>query len=87
MQISKQARLFVDFVRKYEGMRLFSTHAEVVDFGGVLYNVDGSSDDPAIDGLNWRNLLRERGIDGEAMSPTSSPRASRHIPISRSAVT
>ena len=64
MQISKQAQLFVDFVRKYEGIKLFSTSAEVVDFGGVLYNVDGSSDDPEIDGHNWRNLLRERGVDG-----------------------
>jgi hypothetical protein len=64
MQISKQAQLFVDFVLKYEGMKLFSTSAEVVEFGGVLYNVDGSSDDPEIDGHNWRNLLRERGIDG-----------------------
>lgn len=75
MQISSQAQLFVDFVRKYEGMKLFSTSAEVIDFGGVLYNVDGSSDDPEIDGYNWRNLLRERGVDGACYVTNVKPPA------------
>lgn len=73
MQLSRQAQLLVDFVRKYEGMKLFSTSAEVVDFGGVLYNVDGSSDDPEIDGHNWRNLLRERGVDGNCYVTNVQP--------------
>lgn len=73
MPISKEAQLLIDFVQKHEGMKLLSTRAEVVEFAGVLYNVDGSSDDPEIDGYNWRSLLRERGIDRDCYVTNIQP--------------
>ncbi len=73
MPISKEAQLLIDFVRRHEGTRLLSTHADVVEFSGVLFNVDGSSDDPEIDGHNWRSLLRDRGIDGECYVTNIQP--------------
>jgi hypothetical protein len=73
MPISKEAQLLIDFVRKHEGMRLLSTSADVVEFTGVLFNVDGSSDDPEIDGYSWRGLLRERGIDSDCYVTNIQP--------------
>jgi hypothetical protein len=35
----------------------------VVDYEGVLYNVDGSKDDPKL-GQAWKGLLKKNGIDG-----------------------
>lgn len=52
------------FVEDFGGATIRSTSAEVVDFYGELYNVDGSSPDPKIDGLSWRALLKAHGIDG-----------------------
>jgi len=54
-----------DFAIRYRDIRLFSTGASVVDYEGVLYNVEGSSDDPDIDGANWKELLIRKGIDGD----------------------
>ena len=73
MPISKEAQLLIDFVRKHEGKRLLSTSAQVVDFSDPLFNVDGSSDDPEIDGHSWRSLLREHGIDGDCYVTNVQP--------------
>ncbi|MGJ8534147.1 MAG: hypothetical protein ACSHYC_18330 [Alphaproteobacteria bacterium] len=62
-EISKDAAALAEFVKKWSGARLKSTGAEVVDYSGALYNVNGSSDDPTINGLNWRGLLIRHGID------------------------
>lgn len=80
MPISKQAQQLIDFVQHNAGIRLFSTHADVVAFTGALYNVDGSSDDPEIDGYNWRSLLRERGVDGNCYVTNVQPPADTSHP-------
>lgn len=52
-----------DFADRYRGIVLLSTGARVVNYEGVLYNVQGSSDDPDIDGANWKELLIRNGIE------------------------
>lgn len=52
------------FVDRHRSMKLLSTHAEVVDYHGTLYNISGSSDDPLIDGVSWKQLLAHNGIGG-----------------------
>ena len=54
-----------DFASRYQGIGLFSTGAKIVDYAGVLYNVEGSTADPDIDGANWKELLIRNGIDGD----------------------
>lgn len=54
-----------DFAIRYQGIGLFSTSARVVKYQGVLYNVEGSTDDPDIDGANWKELLIRNGINGD----------------------
>lgn len=54
-----------NFATRYRGVELFSTGSKVVHYEGVLYNVEGSTDDPDIDGLNWKRLLIRNGIDGD----------------------
>ncbi len=83
MELSNEAKALIDFVDKWSGVELFSTGANVVEFSDVLYNVDGSSDDPNINGLSWKQLLIENGVDGNCYvtnivppSGTSHPRFS-----------
>lgn len=47
------------------GFQLRSTHSKLHFHHGVLYNVDGSSDDPEINGESWKGLLIRNSIDGE----------------------
>lgn len=54
-----------DFATRYQHIGLLSTGARVVNHDGVLYNVEGSTDDPDIDGANWKELLIRNGIDGD----------------------
>jgi hypothetical protein len=54
-----------NFVTRYRGIGLFSTGFRVVDYEGILYNVEGSTDDPDIDGDSWKELLIRNGIDGD----------------------
>jgi hypothetical protein len=55
---SDQIRLFI---KRYAGIGLFSTGAELVDFTDVLYNVTGSTHDPREvpenEGMTWKKLL------------------------------
>ncbi|RKE83664.1 hypothetical protein [Rhizobium sp. AG855] len=53
-----------EFAMRYAGIRLQSTSANVVYYSGHLYNVDGSTDDPKINGASWKGLLQANGIDG-----------------------
>ncbi len=61
-----------EFYTRYQGIGLFSTGARVVDFEGVLYNVDGSRRDPKI-GKNWKGLLLRSGINGDCYATTPLP--------------
>jgi hypothetical protein len=53
-----------NFATRYQGIGLFSTGFSVVYYEGVIYNVEGSTDDPDIDGDSWKELLIRNGIDG-----------------------
>ena len=70
---SNNASALVDFVNKWGGVQLFSTGAEVVDYSGELFNVDGSSDDPPINGLSWKGLLIENLIEGNCYVANITP--------------
>jgi hypothetical protein len=54
-----------DFAIRYQGIGLLSTGSRVVHYEGVLYNVEGSTDDPDIDGASWKELLIRNGINGD----------------------
>lgn len=53
------------FFERYGRIELFSTDAKVVHYVDPLYNVDGSTDDPDINGQNWKQLLISHGITGD----------------------
>ncbi|MCL7986634.1 hypothetical protein M8998_01645 [Sphingobacterium sp. lm-10] len=65
------------FLHELEAGRIQSTGATVVDFAGVLYNVDGSSDDPKRipdhNGENWKPLLVAFGIDHDCYVTNAVP--------------
>jgi hypothetical protein len=62
-----------DFANRHQGIGLLSTGARVVDYEGVLYNVEGSTDDPGIDGANWKELLIRNGIEGDCYVTDPQP--------------
>jgi hypothetical protein len=67
-----EAGILRKFVEDWGKVGVESTHAKVVDFDGVLYNVDGSSDDPHIDNKTWVTLLTSYGISGNCYVTNSS---------------
>ncbi|MEO5712058.1 MAG: hypothetical protein ABIT37_01085 [Luteolibacter sp.] len=62
-----------NFAARYQGIGLFSTGFNVVNYARVLYNVEGSTDDPAISGGGWKKLLTDNGIDGNCYVTSPSP--------------
>lgn len=62
-----------DFAIRYQDVGLFSTGAKLVNFEGVIYNVQGSTHDPDIDGANWKRLLINYGVDGDCYVTAPSP--------------
>jgi hypothetical protein len=62
MQDRSAAQAFADFAARYGNMRIQSTGAAVVSHSGPLYNVDGSTPDPKIAGVTWKQLLINHGI-------------------------
>lgn len=65
------------FITRYNGIRILSTGAQLVDFTGVLYNVTGSTDDPRrVDGhtgVSWKKLLNKYENFSEASCYVTSP--------------
>ncbi len=55
-----------------------STGAALVNYAGVLYNVDGSSSDPQIDGRSWKRLLIDYGIDSDCYVTNATPGRNSH---------
>lgn len=53
------------FLGNFGGATIESTDSKLHFHHGALYNVDGSSDDPKINGESWKGLLIRNGIDGE----------------------
>jgi hypothetical protein len=57
------AQAVADFVSRYSGIHIESTSATPVNYSGVLYNVNGSTPDPKINGVTWKQLLIYYGIN------------------------
>lgn len=56
-----------------------STGARVVNYKGDVYNVVGSTGDPHIGGLTWKQLLILYGINGPCyVNPSDAPGSSSH---------
>jgi hypothetical protein len=67
------------FVEQFGAMQILSTGARAVDYAGELYNVEGSTPDPHIDGRNWKRLLQAHGISGNCFADTpQAPDGSSH---------
>lgn len=62
-----------DFAIRYRDIELLSTGARVVHYEDVLYNVQGSTRDPDIDGENWKKLLISYGIGGDCYATAPPP--------------
>lgn len=78
MNKQQQIDQLLRFVEHSGDVTIKSTGAEVVTFAGVLYNVDGSSPDPEIEGKNWKELLISRGIDGNCYVTNDTPTGNTH---------
>lgn len=70
MEAAEVLRQFVD---RYGSMQPRSTGARRIQYGDVLYNVDGSTKDPKIDNKTWRGLLVDMGIDDSCYVTNAPP--------------
>jgi hypothetical protein len=74
MSESDQVRAFI---KRYSGIGLLSTGAELVEYAGKLYNVKGSTEDPkAVDGsrgASWKRLFDHYADFSEANCYVTSP--------------
>lgn len=70
----------LDFVERQQKNGILSTGAKRVDFSGDLYNVDGSTSDPkkipGHDGVAWKQLLIEYGINANCYVTNANPEGS-----------
>lgn len=74
------AQALATFVSQYSGVNIQSTSAQVVNFSGVLYNVAGSTPDPPIGGVTWKQLLINYGISGNCYVTSPLPTTSTSHP-------
>lgn len=78
MDLSKNVRILKDIIARSGEIGIKSTGASLINYTGNLYNVDGSSDDPNIDGRNWKNLLTSHGINSPCYVSNSTPNNNSH---------
>ncbi|WP_299669815.1 hypothetical protein [uncultured Ruegeria sp.] len=78
MPHSEQKKLVSEFVERWNHVGIKSTGAFRVNYEGVLYNVDGSSDDPRINGQHWKELLQSRGINAPCYVTNDTPLGNTH---------
>jgi hypothetical protein len=64
MLSTEELAMFRTFAALPDDFHIESTSAKKVTYTGVLYNVDGSTQDPKIDGKTWKKLLESFGIGG-----------------------
>lgn len=67
------ARALAEFAKLYSGIHIESTGAVPVNYAGILYNVDGSDDDPYIKGVKWKQLLISYGINSNCYVTSPLP--------------
>lgn len=73
MATPEAAQILKQFYENFGDAVLKSTSATVVQYPGTLYNVDGSTDDPKIDGVTWKQLLIDNGINGNCYVTSPLP--------------
>lgn len=77
--VERASNRLAEFVSNYGGVDLFSTSSDRVFVSEDLYNVKGSTPDPEIDGLSWKQLLLFNGIGGSCYAETPiAPDRSSH---------
>ena len=72
------SELLAGFVERFGNAGILSTSATLVNFTGNLYNVDGSSPDPNIDGESWKGLLLSYGIESDCYVTNETPTGNSH---------
>lgn len=72
------SEMLAGFVERFGDAGILSTNATRVNFTGDLYNVDGSSPDPKIDGESWKGLLLSYGIDSDCYVKNETPTGNSH---------
>ena len=73
-----ETKLLEKLVDRWGDVGIKSTGAALVNYSGVLYNVDGSSTDPQIDGSSWKRLLMNYGIDSQCYVNNPTPNGNSH---------
>ncbi len=78
MDLGEQKDLLAAFVDRWGQVELYSTGSQLINYPGVLYNVDGSSDDPQINGESWKGLLIVNGINSLCYVTNETPDGNSH---------
>ena len=78
MNFEDQNQFLAKFVERWGDAELYSTGADLVNFSGPLYNVDGSSPDPKLNGESWKGLLLDRGINTPCYVANETPDGNSH---------
>ena len=73
MELAQEIKQMSNIVSQWENIHIDSTAALKVTYTGNLYNVDGSTRDPKIDGQNWKPLLISEGIIGTCYVTNAIP--------------
>lgn len=78
MDPTSQRELLAKFVDRWGQVELYSTGSQRINYPSVLYNVDGSSDDPNINGESWKSLLILNGINSPCYVTNETPEGNSH---------
>ena len=78
MNFEEQKHFLTTFVDRWTNVELYSTGAQLVNFSGPLYNVDGSSSDPNVNNESWKGLLLSHGIDAPCYVSNETPSGNSH---------
>ncbi len=78
MDPGTQKTLLSNFLTRVGPIELYSTASQLVTYTGVLFNVDGSSDDPQINGQSWKELLIANGINAPCYVANETPSGTSH---------
>lgn len=78
MNNTEETRRLKNLVARWGDVGIKSTGATSINYSGVLYNVDGSSTDPHIDGSSWKRLLINYGIESSCYVTNPTPDGNSH---------
>lgn len=78
MDSAKGSAILTNLVDRWGDVGVRSTGANLVNYSGILYNVDGSSTDPNIDGNSWKRLLINSGINAPCYVTNPTPSNNSH---------